>query len=207
MAEPQPNQVTRLLGEMGKGDRSAADRLFPLVYGELRALAGSFFADQSPGHTLQPTALVHDAYIKMVGAAKSPQTPSADQSQESAMEAKPFYKDRGHFFAIAAKAMRQILTDHARKHAAAKRGGPDVTRIELNDDQAVVEGREIDLVSLDEAMQRLAQLDPRKVQVIELRFFGGLTNEEVADVLEVSRTTVADDWTVARAWLRAEMAK
>lgn len=205
MPEPPANQVTRLLGEIGRGDHSAADRLFPLVYGELRALAGSFFAGQSPGHTLQPTALVHDAYLKMVGAANA-----EGASRESAASADghvPKYKDRSHFFAVAAKAMRQILTDHARKAAAIKRGGHDATRIELNDDAAVVEDRELNLVSLDEAMQRLAQLDPRKVQVIELRFFGGLTNDEVADVLDISRATVADDWTVARAWLRAEMSK
>ena len=194
MPDQSPTQVTHLLGELEQGDRSAAQRLFPLVYSELRALAGSFFAQQLPGHTLQPTALVHDAYLKMVGSLDS-------------KDATPAYRNRGHFFAIAAKAMRQILTDHARRRMAAKRGGVEATRIDLDEDIASERERSVDLLELDEAMSRLAQLDARKAQVVELRFFGGLTNEEVADVLDVSRATVADDWTVARAWLRAEMTR
>ena len=170
--------------------KTRTDRLFQAVYADLYCLAARYFHGQPAGHTLQPTALVHDAYLKLVG---SGQTPS--------------YKNRGHFFAVAAKAMRQILTDHARRHAAAKRGGPDVTRVELDEDVAIQRERTIDLLQLDEAMSRLSQLDGRKAQVVELRFFGGLTNDEVADVLDVSRATVADDWTVARAWLRSEMTR
>ena len=195
MHDQSPTEVTHLLGELEQGDRSAAQRLFPLVYSELRALAGSFFAQQLPGHTLQPTALVHDAYLKMVG------------SLDSNNATKPSYRNRGHFFAIAAKAMRQILTDHARRRMAVKRGGVEATRIDLDENIASEHERSVDLLQLDEAMSRLAQLDARKAHVIELRFFGGLTNEQVADVLEVSRATVVDDWTVARAWLRAEMTR
>jgi len=189
MPDAPQNQVTRLLAELDGGDRAAAERLFPLVYHELRALAGSFLAEQRPNHTLQPTALVHDAYLKMVN-----QPAGA-------------FNSSAHFFAVAAKAMRQILTDHARKHAAAKRGGADAHRVELHDEVAVTADRSIDLVALDEAMIRLAELDDRKARVVELRFFGGLTNEDVATLLGVSRATVADDWTVARAWLRSELAR
>jgi len=189
MPNAPSNHVTRLLADLDGGDRTAAERLFPLVYHELRALAGSFLAEQRPNHTLQPTALVHDAYLKMVN-----QPAGA-------------FNNRGHFFAVAAKAMRQILTDHARKHAATKRGGAESHRVELHDDVAVTADRSIDLVALDEAMLRLAELDDRKARVVELRFFGGLTNEDVATLLGVSRATVADDWTVARAWLRSELAR
>jgi RNA polymerase sigma-70 factor, ECF subfamily len=177
-----------LLEQISNGDGAAADRLFPLVYNELRALAGSFFQNQNSGLTLQPTALVHDAYIKMV-----------DQTN-------PEWKDRSHFFAVAAKAMRHILTDHVRKQRAIKRGG-DGKKIVLMEDVAVTYDRSIDLLALDEAMARLGELDERKCRVIELRFFGGLTNESVAEVLGVSRATVADDWTVARAWLKGELSK
>jgi RNA polymerase sigma-70 factor, ECF subfamily len=190
MPDPDSSDLTRLLDRVSAGDAAAADELFPLVYHELRALAGSFFRQQPSDHTLQPTALVHDAYLRLV-----------DQTH-------PGWKDRAHFFAVAAKAMRQILTDHARRKHAAKRGGGGARqRITLDDDVAVTADRPIDLLSLDEAMGRLSQLDPRKGQVVELRFFGGLTNEDVANVLGVSRATVADDWTIARAWLRSELSK
>ncbi len=189
VAEKHPHhEITLLLDQISQGDRAAADCLFPMVYSELRALAGSFFQNQNADHTLQPTALVHDAYIRMV-----------DQTN-------PEWKDRAHFFAVAAKAMRHILTDHVRRQKALKRGG-DGRRVTLMDDVAITSNRSIDLLALDEAMTRLAQLDERKCRVIELRFFGGLTNDSVADVLGVSRATVADDWTVARAWLKSELTK
>jgi RNA polymerase sigma factor (TIGR02999 family) len=187
MPERNPNDLTMLLEQMGRGDRDAADRLFPLVYEELRALAGSLFRKQSPGHTLQPTALVHDAYVRLI-----------DQTS-------PQWKDRGHFFAVAAKAMRQILTDHARRQQAVKRGGGDKQRIVLNDDVAFTAKPTVDLLALDEAMQALAALDERKARVVELKFFAGLGNDEIADVLHVSRATVADDWTVARAFLKSQL--
>lgn len=175
-----------MLHAAGAGDPAAAGALFPLVYDELRALAGSLFQQQPGNHTLQPTALVHDAYLRMVG-----QPAGA-------------WKDRAHFLAVAAQAMRQILIDHARRKKAEKRGsGWD--RVTLDEAMALDGERTIDLLALDEAMTRLAALDERKAKVVELRFFGGLTNEEVAEVLSVSRATVADDWTVARAWLRGDL--
>ena len=184
----QAGEVTRILQAAGDGDTAAARRLFPLVYDELRALAGSLFQNQGPNHTLQPTALVHDAYMRMVG------------QPEGA------WKDRAHFLAVAAQAMRQILIDHARRKKAEKRGsGWD--RVTLDEAVALDGERTLDVLALDEAMTRLSGLDERKARVVELRFFGGLTNEEVASVLDVSRATVADDWTVARAWLRGELSR
>jgi RNA polymerase sigma factor (TIGR02999 family) len=178
--------VTQLLAAMGSGDPAAANELFPLVYRELRALAGSLFRQQRSDHTLQPTALVHDAYLRLV-----------DQTN-------PQFSGRAHFFAVAAKAMRQILTDHARRKAALKRGG---AHQQISLDRAVAESPQsaIDILALDEALTRLTALDDRKCRVVELRFFGGLTNEAVAEVLGVSRATVVEDWTVARAWLRSQL--
>jgi RNA polymerase sigma-70 factor (ECF subfamily) len=182
------SDATQVLAELGRGDQAAAERLLPLVYGELRALAGSYFRQQRPDHTLQPTALVHEAFVRLIdltGAA---------------------WKDRAHFFAVAAMAMRQILTDHARRQRAAKRGG-DWERISL--DQAIVppEGGDIDIVALDDVLTRLAELDARKHRIVELRFFGGLSVEEVAGVLEVSKTTVESEWRAARAWLSLELSR
>lgn len=184
----QAADLTQLLARVGAGEAGAVDALFPLVQRELRALAGGFFRRQAADHTLQPTALVHEAYLRLV-----------DQTN-------PQWKDRAHFFAVAARAMRQILTDHARRKGAAKRGG-ERRRVALDDQAAIDRGSDVDLLSLDEAMNRLADLDPRKGRVVELRFFGGLTNDDVAAVLGVSRATVADDWTVARAFLRSELSK
>jgi RNA polymerase sigma factor (TIGR02999 family) len=181
-------EVTRILAAAADGDSSAADRLFPLVYDELRALAAHMFERQPANHTLQPTALVHDAFIRLVG-----QPAGA-------------FKSRAHFMAVAAKAMRQILTDHARRRNAQKRGG-DWSQITIDDSALARDGHNasIDVLALDETLQALAKLDERKARVVELRFFGGLTSEETAEALGVSRATVADDWTVARAWLRSEL--
>ena len=178
----ETEQLTSILEELGTDDGSAASRLMPLVYDELRALAGSFFNHQRPDHTLQPTALVHEAFVRVVG------TPDQDWS------------GRDHFLAVAAKAMRQILVDHARRHRAAKRGR-SWHRVTL--DGETIPGREHDLdcLDLDTALEELTKLDARKGQVVTLRFFGGLTNEAVARVLGVSRKTVVEDWTFARAWL------
>jgi RNA polymerase sigma factor (TIGR02999 family) len=184
----QAGEVTRILQAAGNGDAAAAQRLFPLVYDELRALAGGIFQSQGPHHTLQPTALVHDAYLRMVG------------QPEGA------WKDRAHFLAVAAQAMRQILIDHARRKKAEKRGS-GWERVTLDDVMTLEGERTLDVLALDEALQRLSHLDERKARVVELRFFGGLTNEEVASVLDVARATVADDWTVARAWLRGELSR
>jgi len=181
-------EITRILGEMQRGDPNATDRLLPLVYDELRALAASYFVRQSAGHTLQPTALVHEAYLRLAG----------NESIE--------WQSRAHFMAVAARAMRQILINHARDKAAAKRGG-DRQRVTL--EQAVTpridDGREIDLLALDMALQNLARLSERQARIVELRFFGGLTIDETAHVLGVGTTTVEDDWRLARAWLARQL--
>ena len=181
-------EATAILHAMGNGDPGAAERLLPLVYEELRRLAAAQFRHQPAGHTLQATALAHEAWMRLV-----------DQDGAS-------IKDRRHFFAIAATAMRQILTDHARRVRAAKRGG-DRTRIALADAESKAASPDdgVDLVVLDEALSRLAALDPRKHRVVELRYFGGLTMEEIAETLDVSLRTVEGDWRAARAWLLREL--
>lgn len=184
-----PNDATLMLQQLQEGDGSAAQRLLPLVYEELRALAGSHFRHQRADHTLQPTALVHEAFVRLI---------KAPDGQ---------WKNRSHFFAVAATAMRQILTDHARRKKADKRGGAG-EKIGL--DQALGaanDEKDIDIVALDEALTKLATLDARKHRVVELRFFGGLSMEEIAEVLEVSKTTIETDWRGARAWLATEMSK
>jgi RNA polymerase sigma factor (TIGR02999 family) len=186
MAEPTPQDMTQLLEQIRLGDAAAAQRLFPLVYDELRALAKSFFQRQHGHQTLQPTALVHDAYLRMV-----------DQTNVK-------WNDRAHFFAVAARAMRQILIDHARRKKSLKRGG-DVHRVAMDEALAVCNESDVALIDLDSALQKLSTLDERKCRVVELRFFAGLTNEETAEVLGISRATVADDWTVARAFLKSEL--
>ncbi len=182
-------QITELLQQLDRDDGSAAERLLPLVYDELRALAAGYFARQPAGHTLQPTALVHEAYLKLA-------------SRQDAR-----WTGRAHFMAVAARAMRQILINHARDKGAAKRGGNNWRRITLDEAVTPPDGaqREIDLLALDEALGKLARLSERQCQIIELRFFGGLTIEETARVLGMGTTTVEDDWHHARAWLRREL--
>lgn len=184
--QPPLDEATQLLGAIGRGDAHAGARLLPLVYEELRALAASYFRRQPDNHTLQPTALVHEAYLKLI-------------NQTSAQ-----WNDRAHFFAVAAKAMRQILVNHAHARNAEKRGG-GATRIVLADELAPVPQRDFDAIALDEALKRLAALDERKASVVELRFFSGLSVDEVAHVLNVSKTTVEADWRLARAWLSKEL--
>lgn len=178
--------VTQLLVRVNEGDSSAASELLPLVYEQLRALAGSYFRGQPADHTLQPTALVHEAYLKLVNA------PDAA------------WQGRVHFCAVAATAMRQVLHDRARRRKAAKRGG-DAKRESLEQMETPVKGSVIDLVALDDAMERLALIAPRQARVVELRYFGGLTIEEASQVLDVSHGTVENDWRVARAWLKREL--
>lgn len=175
-------QATRLLSDLGCGDVDAAAKLLPLIYDELRGIAARHFRRQRLDHTLQPTALVHEAFLKLV-----------DQTQAK-------WKDRAHFFAVAATAMRQILVNHALARAAAKRGG-GAARIALTGEMAATPESDFDPLVLDEALKSLARLDSRKARVVELRFFSGLSVEEVAEVLGVSRTTVEGDWRTARAWL------
>jgi RNA polymerase sigma factor (TIGR02999 family) len=179
---PPDGDITGLLAALREGDRDALDRLFPIVYRELHDRAHRQLAGRRPGDTLSTTALVHEAYLKLTG--------SAHQS----------YQDRNHFFAVASRAMRQILVDYARRHAAAKRGSGG-RPISLDADAIPDPGRSEELLELDEALTRLERLDPRLGQVIELRFYGGLSVEEVGEVMGVSPRTVKRDWRKARAFL------
>jgi RNA polymerase sigma factor (TIGR02999 family) len=174
--------VTHILSAIEQGNPSAAEQFLPLVYDELRRLASLQVAHDRPGETLNPTALVHEAYLRLVGDGNSPR-----------------YHDRGHFFAAAATAMRHIRIDHARRKKTRKRGG-DAQRVELGEVAAPTPDDE--LLVLDEALTRLAALDARKARLVELRFFAGLTNDQAAAVLGISPTTADRDWAFARAWLR-----
>jgi RNA polymerase sigma factor (TIGR02999 family) len=189
--DPVSGEVTLLLARAGEGDADATSRLLELVHAELRELAGGFARGQRAGHTLQPTALVNEAFLKLVHGGP------------------PAFNDRAHFLAVAATAMRQILTDHARARAAEKRGGA-WEKVSLSDLQLHAPGDGlgdgIDLVALDDALEKLSRFDPRKHRVVELRFFGGLTVEEVARVLDLSTTTVESEWRAARAWLAVRLA-
>lgn len=179
--------TTLILARLCDGDSSAADELMPLVYEELRGRAAAYLRKERPDHTLQPTALVHEAYLKLV-----------NQTQAQ-------WKNRAHFLAVAAEAMRRILVDHARKHRAAKRGPGQ--RITITATPDVADQSPVDLIELDDALKHLAELSERQCRVVELRFFGNMTNEEVAHVLDVSPRTVTGDWLVARAWLQRQLSK
>ena len=183
-ATPQP--VTELLARWSKGDATARDALVPLVYDELRKIARRCLAGQRSSHTLQPTALVHEAYLRLAG-------------RDSIV-----WTDRIHFFAMAAQIMRQILVDHARKRKTAKRGGDTITVV-VDDVSATSQQPSIDVLALDDALKRLATLDPRQSQIVELRFFGGLSIEKTAEVVKVSPATAKRDWTTARLWLHQAM--
>lgn len=181
--ESSVGEITRYLIDISKGDHQAIGQLAPLVYEQLRALAGAYFRRESPGHTLQPTALVNEAYLKLV-----------DQDRVT-------LQGRSHFFALSAQVMRRILVDYARHKRRGKRGGRHA-RITLDEAVALSPQKDEDVLALDEALSQLAAVYPRQAQVVELRFFGGLQLEEVAEVLGVSRRTVAGDWRLAKAWLR-----
>lgn len=187
MSQPIPREVTEALALWNEGGPNAAEDLLPLVYDELRRLARSYLRRRQPGHTLQPTALVHEAYMRLAGKENPP------------------WKDRVHFYAVTAKIMRGILVDHARAHAAEKRGG-DVARVTLDDSLDAAEGKGTDLVALDDALRSLATFDEQKSRVIELRFFGGLTLEETAELMGISTATVVNETRRARAWLYREIA-
>jgi RNA polymerase sigma factor (TIGR02999 family) len=184
-----PRDLTRLLGAIREGDRSALERLIPVVYDELRDLAAHYIRGERPDHTLQPTALVHEAYMRLAG----------HVAQYGAD-----WRDRTHFFGIAARVMRQVLVDHARAHQAAKRGAGH-TRVTLSEELRIVEEETVDLLALDVALTRLASLDADQARLVELRFFAGLTVEETAEVVGRSPTTVKREWRVARAWLHREL--
>jgi len=181
------SEATRLLAEIGEGNREAVDRLLPLVYAELRRIAASYLRTEREGHTLQPTALVNEAYLRLV-----------DQ--------RVAWQGRAHFLGVAAQLMRRILVDYARGRRADKRGR-GFAFVALDDALLAPYERDVDLVALDDALQTLSELDARQSRVVELRFFGGLSAEETAEVLGVSTPTVTRDWAVARLWLRREIAK
>jgi RNA polymerase sigma factor (TIGR02999 family) len=184
---PPQGEVTRLLLAWNAGDHSALERLMPLVYDELRRLAELHFRRERAGHTLQPTAVVHEAYFRLV-----------DQTRVT-------WKNRGHFFAVASQAMRRILVDHARARAADKRGGGE-KRVTLQNVEAPAEPvEELDLLALDEALTRLKALDGGQAQIAELRFFGGLSIEETAEALETSPSSVKREFRSAKAWLYREL--
>lgn len=179
-------EITMLLGALRNGDDNARDKLVPLLYPELRRLAAYYMRREQPGHTLQATALVHEAYIKLVG-----------QPSDS-------WQNRAHFFATAAQVMRRILVDQARARKAEKRGG-EMPALALDEALATAGEKEPDLEALDDALTTLAKTNPRQSRVVELRFFAGLSVEEIAEVLGVSEVTVKRDWSVARAWLHREI--
>jgi RNA polymerase sigma factor (TIGR02999 family) len=183
---PSSAQVSKLLDDWGQGDQGALEALIPLVYDELRRLARRYLRRERPDHTLQSAALVHEAYLRMV--------------QQEPLQ----WQNRAHFFGVAAQMMRHILVDHARGRLAAKRGA-GAPRLELDDQIALAQKREVDLVALDDALNQLAALDPQQARLVELRFFGGLSIEEASIVLGISPATVKREWAVARAWLQREM--
>ncbi len=182
----QPHEITQLLAEWSEGNQAALDKLYPLVYNELRRLAHGYLRRERKGHTLQTTALINEAYLRLV-----------DQKQVH-------WANRSHFFAISAQIMRRILIDHARRYDYAKRGG-GAQRISLDEAAVVAKERARELLMLDEALNGLAKIDPRRGRVVELRYFGGLNNEEIAGVLKISENTVTRDWNMARAWLYQEL--
>jgi RNA polymerase sigma-70 factor, ECF subfamily len=187
MAVSSAKEVTRLLVDWGKGDPAALDELLPLVYEELRRVAGSYMRRESQGHTLQTSALVNEAYLRLV-----------DQRNVQ-------WQNRAHFFGVAAQLMRRILVDHARSRTRVKRGG-GVQMVSL-EEQAVISKEVAEVIALDQALTQLAEMDPRKSQIVEMKFFGGLTNEEVAEVLKVTSRTVEREWRKARAWLNRAISK
>jgi RNA polymerase sigma factor (TIGR02999 family) len=183
-----PSRVTQLLEKLAPGDRHAEEQLFADVYTELRALAVRYLRRERKSHTLQPTALVHEAYLKLVG--------------QTCVD----WQGRAHFLAFAAQAMRQILVDHARRHRAAKRGG-NRHRITLDDNLVIESNCNVDLLALEDALSKLTKLGPRQAQMVELRFFGGLSIAEVAKVMAISKRSVEREWTMVRAWLRRELVR
>src|SRR6266511_3609091 len=185
---PAPHEVTQLLIDWSNGRQDAVEPLFPLVYEELRRLAHRYMRRECPGHKLQTTAVVHGAYLRLI-----------DQKHVQ-------WQNRAHFFAIASQMMRRILITHAQSHAYAKRGGGTL-KVSLDEVAVLSPERATELIALDEALKSLTAIDPRRSQVVELRFFGGMDNEEIAEVLKISPNTVTRDWNVAKAWLYREMRK
>jgi RNA polymerase sigma factor (TIGR02999 family) len=188
VAHELPSQVTRLLQDWRAGERSASDALLPLVYDELRRQAHHHLRNERPHHTLQSAALVNEVYLRLVA------------------QNLPKWESRAHFFAIAAQLMRQILVDYARRHRASKRAS-GVCMLTLDDAVALPQRKNVDVVALDDALNALAEVDPRQSRVVELRFFAGLSLEETSEVMGIATATVQRDWTAARAWLHREISR
>jgi RNA polymerase sigma factor (TIGR02999 family) len=186
VGEPERSDLTALLGGVRRGDAAAREALFDAAYGQLRRIAGALMREERPGHTLQPTELVHDAWLKLVDPARAAWT------------------DRAHFLNIAGRAMRQVLVDHARRRGALKRGDA-ARRVTFDDDAGHGASAGFDVLALHDALERFSALDPRAAQVVEARVFGGMSVDEVAHVLDVSKRTVEHDWTMARRWLAREL--
>ena len=182
-----PESITQLLVDWSKGDQKALDKVMPLVYSELRRLAGNYLRRERPGHTLQPTALVNEAYLKLI-------------DQKNAR-----WQNRAQFYGVAAQLMRRILVDHARQHRAAKRGGSDQRGLSITSAEQLVKQPELDLLALHEALEELTTIDSQQGRIVELKFFGGLSIEEMAEVLGIGHATVERDWKMARAWLRRKL--
>ena len=185
---PEPNGVSELLREWARGDARAGEDLVPLVYRELRRRAGAYLRNERRDHTLQPTALVHEAYARLVG------------------QDRVTWKNRAQFFGVAAQMMRRILVDHARRHHAAKRPGA-AARVTLDDRIGAVKPYDCEILLLDQALRELAGVDARRADIVELRYFGGLSEEEVAALMSISRATVTREWQIARTWLYHRMTK
>jgi RNA polymerase sigma-70 factor, ECF subfamily len=179
--------VTLLLGQLCQGDKDAADRLIPLIYAELRRIARGYMQRERSDHTLQATALVHEAYMRLIDGQQGP------------------WQNRAHFFATAAHTMRQILTDYARRRTARKRGGTTARKVSIDADLLVAPNQLEGLIAIDEALERLEAIDPRQGRLVELRFFAGLNEEEAALVMGISPVTVRREWRSAKAWLHREM--
>ena len=187
---PDHSDITQLLIAWSDGRREALDDLMPIVYADLRRVAAGYMRRESPGHALQPTALVHEAFVRLV-----------DQRQVK-------WRNRAHFFGVAAGMMRRILVDNARRRRAEKRGG-EWQRVTLAGVEAAAPdaNREVDVLALHEALERLAEFDPQQARIVELRYFGGLTIDETAEVVGISAATVVREWTIAKAWLRADLTR
>ncbi|MFY9611077.1 MAG: sigma-70 family RNA polymerase sigma factor [Blastocatellia bacterium] len=185
---PSPDQVSELLAAWSNGDQAALDKLMPLIYDELRQIAKRYMSHQAPGHTLQTTALIHEAFLKLVH------------------QPEKHWQSRAHFFGVAAQAMRHILVDYARSQQRAKRGG-GLQEVSLDETAVVFDERAAELIALDDALRRLADVDPRKSRVVEMRYFGGLSVGETSEALGVSPDTVMRDWRLAKTWLRRELSK
>ena len=188
MEREAPSEITQLLQDWRHGDRKALDALLPRVYKELRRLAHYQLRNERPGHTLQSAALVHEAYLRLAGVTPPP------------------WESRTHFFAIAGQIMRQILVDYARRHGAEKRGG-SVCKLSLQDAVGTPRQTEVDIVALDDALHALARMDERQSRVVELRFFAGLSLDEISQALDIAPATVQRDWTAAKAWLYRELSR